>query len=151
LKPEDAERDGIDAIYDAHTRVLTTLPSAAERNERAEFPGRPDSIRAARHFAHKVFGDWGLDGHAEAGLLIVSELATNAVVHARSDFEVRLLYAGSAVRISVRDASPALPEPRPFSADSISGRGLAIVTAFSSRWGSQNYAGGKEVWAELTV
>jgi anti-sigma regulatory factor (Ser/Thr protein kinase) len=151
VKPEDAERDGIDAIYDAHTRVVTTLPSAAERDERAEFPGRPNSIRAARHFAREVFGNWGLDGHAEVGLLIVSELATNAVVHARSDFEVRLQRTGSAVRISVRDASSSLPEPRPFSADSISGRGLAIVTAFSDRWGSQGYAGGKEVWADITV
>jgi anti-sigma regulatory factor (Ser/Thr protein kinase) len=151
VDPAHAAHDAIEAIYDAHSRVVTTVPSVAERYERAEFPGRPNSIGAARHFAREVFGGWGLDGHTEVGLLIVSELAANAVMHAQSDFEVRLSHTGTAVRISVRDDSASMPERRQFAADSTSGRGLAIIAEFSDRWGSQSDAGGKEVWVELTV
>jgi anti-sigma regulatory factor (Ser/Thr protein kinase) len=151
VDPDNAEPDGIDAIHDAHSRVITTTPPVAERDQRTEFPGRPSSIGAARQFAREVFGGWSLDGHSDVGLLVVSELAANAVMHAQSDFELRLLHTGTAVRISVRDNSPGMPEPRQFVTNSTSGRGLAMIAEFSDRWGCESRAGGKEVWVELIV
>ena len=82
-------------------------------------------------------------------LLLVSELAMNAVAHVRAPFEVRVEQAGSYVRVSVSDPSPAAPVPAPVNPDSIGGRGLLLVEAMSDRWGVERRAGGKTVWFEV--
>lgn len=79
--------------------------------------------------------------------LVLSELATNAVLHAGTPFFVRVHHDGRSVRVEVEDASPALPDLAGESA--MSGRGLRIVDAPATNWGSQRKAGGKVVWAEL--
>ena len=54
------------------------------------------------------------------------------------------------MRIAVRDISSALPERRDADADMFGGRGIAMVDRIASRWGTEQHAGGKVVWAELT-
>jgi anti-sigma regulatory factor (Ser/Thr protein kinase) len=80
--------------------------------------------------------------------LVVSELAANAVLHARTPFEVSIAL-GSRVRVEVRDASPQPPVMQPFAIDAPSGRGLRLVDACADDWGCQVLADGKVVWAEL--
>ncbi len=81
--------------------------------------------------------------------LLTSELVTNAVVHARTDFELEIAITESGPRITVQDCSSAAPQRRPPSVDLASGRGLALVAGLSSAWGWELTPSGKRVWFEL--
>ena len=81
--------------------------------------------------------------------LIVTELATNAVVHARSEFTVAIASSGGAVRIEVRDGSTHAPTTRVPSPSMTGGRGLSIVDALASAWGVLRAGDGKVVWVQL--
>ncbi len=106
--------------------------------------------RAARHFVADVLRRWGRGDDVEDAVLIVSELTTNAVVHAKSGPSVSVSVSNGAVRISVRDTAPGvLPVVEHPPPTSPSGRGLAVVAGLASVWGSETYDVGKVVWAEL--
>jgi anti-sigma regulatory factor (Ser/Thr protein kinase) len=80
--------------------------------------------------------------------LVVSELASNAVIHAETRFDVRLTI-GEPIRVEVIDGSPIPPVVRhPVRLD-LGGRGLIIVDAAADRWGFDLVDDGKVVWAEL--
>ena len=79
----------------------------------------------------------------------MSELATNAVQHAHSGFEVALSLENDAVRIIVSDASEVRPIPREPEPGATSGYGLHIVKAFASDWGCSLGDRRKEVWVQL--
>jgi len=83
--------------------------------------------------------------------LLVSELATNAVLHAHSSFEVAALFGPRRVRLEVRDHSPQMPAPRRPAPEATSGRGYCIVDAISADWGVRRRPDGKAVWVELEV
>jgi anti-sigma regulatory factor (Ser/Thr protein kinase) len=80
--------------------------------------------------------------------LVVSELATNAIVHAESPFEVAVI-AGPPIRVEVTDASVQPPVLEAATADFTSGRGLRLVAACADQWGYELVANGKVVWARL--
>lgn len=85
----------------------------------------------------------------EVAKLLVSELATNAVLYARTPFTLSASLDGRVVRVAVEDGDPHLPELRePWPTDT-SGRGLLLVDRLANRWGSERTAGGKRVWFEL--
>ena len=91
--------------------------------------------------------NWGVP--ADDVVLVVSELAANALLHARSDFAVALEATDHA---EVTDASRDIPRlvPEPFTL--VRGRGLLIVARVCRSWGTRPTAeGGKAVWAELEV
>jgi anti-sigma regulatory factor (Ser/Thr protein kinase) len=96
-----------------------------------------------------VLRGWGRDDLVDDGTLVVAELATNAILHARSDFTVGLSHSGKSVRVVVGDASAAGPAPGNPGPDSVAGRGLRIVGAIARSWGHQTVGAGKLVWAEL--
>jgi len=87
----------------------------------------------------------------EAAVLVASELATNAVIHACTPYVVEL-HVGDTVRIEVTDSGPPTPFLRPVRRhlDLDGGRGLSIVARLSSRWGVDWLDGYKVVWAEVT-
>jgi anti-sigma regulatory factor (Ser/Thr protein kinase) len=109
-----------------------------------------EAPHAARRFVAEVLrkrGDIELIGDAS---LIVSELATNAVVHACCRFEVAVHFEPGTVTLSVSDSSaeePAIRDPSPADPH---GRGLLVVDALARRWGWVQTRAGKSVWAELT-
>ena len=89
-----------------------------------------------------------------AVLLVASELATNAVEHARSAFRISAVAERERgvliIRIEVMDADPRHPRKLPQHTDDVGGRGLRLIDAVSQRWGVQNIStGGKIVFAEL--
>lgn len=83
---------------------------------------------------------------------VVSELATNAVVHAATAFTVNLSRLDGVLTLTVGDDSPALPRQLgPEAQLAPSGRGLRIVEALSTAWGVTDKVNGKSVWASFDV
>jgi anti-sigma regulatory factor (Ser/Thr protein kinase) len=82
-------------------------------------------------------------------LLVVSELVTNAVVHARSASQVVATHRRRRVRVEVYDNDVSPPVVRaPSTRDGGGGFGLTMVAAVSDRWGWEPTATGKRVWVE---
>ncbi|MCG6494223.1 ATP-binding protein [Kitasatospora sp. A2-31] len=84
-------------------------------------------------------------------LLMVSELVTNACLHAPGGpRELRLRWNGLRLRAEVSDASPVPPRFRPRSDQGRpSGYGLQVVDRLARAWGSVPEGGGKAVWMEV--
>src|ERR1700754_3688802 len=95
--------------------------------------------------------EWDLLPVVDDALLVVSELAANAITHAASDYRVRLASTPWSLRIEVRDGGQGTPEPQPQSLTNEHGRGLLMVAAIASSWGIERSEGRRKlVWAELT-
>jgi hypothetical protein len=123
---------------------------AGEAAERVwTFPAALESARAARHVMTAAMETSDSPHLADDAALIVTELATNAVVHAHSGFRVTLTLRQDMMRISVHDDEP-LP-----AADAVLPavplHGLGAVAALAARWGADPAGTGKDVWAELSV
>ena len=109
----------------------------------------PVSAGLARRFVTATLEAWDRAALVDTCVLLVSELVTNAVLHARSDVDLVLTQSGGSVRVEVRDASPAAPVVKAYELGSMTGRGLALVDSFSQRWGVDTAGAGKSVWFEL--
>ncbi|MFD8656509.1 ATP-binding protein [Streptomyces mirabilis] len=132
---------------------------------RQPYPGLVDSVPAAREHFAKAAARGGLDSSVtEIALLCLSELATNAVVHARRRFIVTVSVRGMrqrSVRVEVHDThegAPAFPRSRDLALDYLawldgetSGRGLAMVAVMADRGGVEWGPNGKAVWFELRL
>jgi anti-sigma regulatory factor (Ser/Thr protein kinase) len=81
--------------------------------------------------------------------LLVSELATNAILHAGTPFAVHVGLHPARVRVEVHDQADALPTRRDAGLLDSTARGINIVEAFADRWGSFATPSGKAVWFEL--
>jgi anti-sigma regulatory factor (Ser/Thr protein kinase) len=115
--------------------------------ERLRLPPEPGSAGAARRFVTAFLGAG--DEVAELAVLLVSELASNVVLHAGTPFEVALFVDDDCVRIEVSDGSPKEPTLETYAPDSISGRGLHMIASAADRWGFEPRGDGKVVWFEL--
>jgi anti-sigma regulatory factor (Ser/Thr protein kinase) len=124
---------------DGMERVETVLPATTAS------PG------VARRFVGAALRRWGAGPDAvESAQLLVSELVTNAVVHAGSAVRLTVILRDSRIRVEVTDHDDALPRMRPLEMDSPGGRGLGIVDGLADAWGSDSRRDGKAVWFELT-
>jgi len=106
----------------------------------------------ARQATHEALAAWQVAHLEETALLLVSELVTNAVRHARTGgtaVVLRLEAAGSWLRIEVHDADPRMPQPRTPDRLDESGFGFVLLDALADRWGVREATIGKAVWAEL--
>lgn len=126
---------------------------SASTPARASFPARADSVAAARRFARETLAGWGMGELVDDAMLLVSELATNAVVHAGTAFDVTCVDLGQALRVEVYDrhAARGLPAVPPPEGDPTreSGRGLLACAALTSAWGVEYTRAGKTVWCRL--
>ena len=116
---------------------------------RLTVPSLPASVSRIRRFAVAACRDVGAAGVCDTVALLVSEVATNALVHGAGDVRVDVRTQGGSVRIEVSDDSTALPVPRDAGTDGESGRGMALVQALSSDWGTEARPDGKTVWFEV--
>jgi MEDS: MEthanogen/methylotroph, DcmR Sensory domain len=117
------------------------------------FAFSPDAPAAARHFAAGEMRRWATADTTELAddaALVVTELAANAIVHARSGFTLALWAHRDVLRISVRDRSPL---PRPEDGPALPPaplHGLGAVDALAKRWGVEPLGtAGKTVWVDL--
>lgn len=111
---------------------------------------RPAAIGRARHDVEDALALAGVDGRTSGDLLLlVSELVTNAVRHARGErFEVRLEVRPDALRLEVHDDGAGFdPRIQP-SGDGTGGYGLYIVDRLADRWGAEGGDGGM-IWLEV--
>lgn len=136
------------AVYGAHA-----CPSGADSSRQLymTLPAVSHSVRLSRYATRAVLTAWQLAHLDEAASLLVSELVTNAVRHARGiDVVMVNLHAGRTwLRIEVQDTDRHWPQPRIPGRYDDSGFGFILVDALASNWGVRETEAGKAVWAEL--
>jgi hypothetical protein len=125
---------------------------------RHRFAPDPRAPGGARRFARATLEGWRLDHLAETVELLVSEVVTNAVGHARTGGEMVLIQTPDSLRVEVSDTGGGAVAPRVAMPEDVTGRGMAIVEALASRWGvlgeraeSEDTAAVKTVWFEIAV
>jgi len=115
---------------------------------RSQFDAVPESVPVARRFVEEQL-DGCPSGPLELVLLLTSEVATNAVVHARTPFTVEVGRSDRTVRVSVSDRSGFLPVQLSAMPADEHGRGMGLVAALSTDWGIEHRDVGKGVWFEV--
>jgi anti-sigma regulatory factor (Ser/Thr protein kinase) len=134
----DLDKRGRDSLFDVN--VLDLPPTTA-------------SVPVARRFVRARLEDSAADGSADldTAALLVSEVVTNAILHARTTVTLTVDIAEDVVRITVRDGSPVLPRAHPFAPTSATGRGMLLLDRLAKRWGvdADPVTGGKVVWFEV--
>lgn len=120
-----------------------------------ELPAHPESVGRARELTRDRLVKWGVgDDTCETAVLIVSELVTNAIVHAAGEHVVcEIRQDDGRLRIAVEDQGfgPTGPELHRRAPDE-GGRGLLLVDSVCTGWGAHGTSGygcGRVVWAEL--
>ncbi len=115
-----------------------------------QFAGEPGTVAAARHFVSRTLHALGIPD--DDAVLLVSELATNAVIHARSAYRVDIDCQEGTARVEVTDEDPTPPkaaERGRVAEGALGGRGLALVVSMACRWGYDVANGSKTVWFEI--
>jgi anti-sigma regulatory factor (Ser/Thr protein kinase) len=114
-----------------------------------DLPPTTDSVPVARRFVRARLIDGATD--VDTATLLVSEVVTNAILHARTTVTLTVEVSHEVVRIAVRDGSPVQPRVHSFSATSATGRGLRLLDRLANRWGvyADPATGGKVVWFEV--
>lgn len=126
----------------------TRTPDIVTGDVSARFASEDDAPHASRVLVREFLTDHGAADMAGAGELLISELVTNVIRHARSAVEIDLYWEGDALRAEVRDGSSIPPAMRDL-AGAHGGYGLRIVTALARDWGVTQIDDGKAVWFVL--
>jgi anti-sigma regulatory factor (Ser/Thr protein kinase) len=111
----------------------------------------PTSVARIRRFVTDASRQVAPGVEPDTVALLVSEVATNALVHGAGQVRVRILPVAGGVRVEVHDGSHVLPAKREATVLDEGGRGVALVEALSSSWGSQADDEGKTVWFEVVA
>ncbi|GKQ41036.1 ATP-binding protein [Streptomyces sp. A012304] len=126
-------------------------PPLGAGNASAEYAPRPTAVREARAEVRRQLEKWGLaerDDLVDTAVLLVSELATNALLHSASRFRLTLAAAHGVLRCEVSDTGRRTPRVLE-AGGAESGRGMFLVEALARRWGCHQDGPGKTVWFEL--
>jgi anti-sigma regulatory factor (Ser/Thr protein kinase) len=118
----------------------------------AEFPPTPKSVAMARQFVASLLRDSPTDV-IETVTLMVSELATNCVRHARTPYRILVSVQSSQIRVEVTDRSTARATARSPGPSETHGRGLQIVRTLADHWGviEKPALPGKTAWFTLAA
>ena len=116
-------------------------------------PAQERSPGAARRVISDALTAAGLEVMLDDALLLVTELVTNAVVHAGTDVELSVEIGAGTARIEVLDqgagALPVLSGAPDGTREG--GRGIFLLDALAEEWGTRHFAGGKSIWFRLGV
>jgi anti-sigma regulatory factor (Ser/Thr protein kinase) len=119
-----------------------------------QLPATPASVGAARRLVRTAAAD-AVDGDLlDTAELLVSELVSNAVMHAGTPIDVSVSISvshGPELTVGVTDGSPHRPAPRRYGETASTGRGLRLVEALSDEWGVTVRDTGKTVWFRLSA
>jgi anti-sigma regulatory factor (Ser/Thr protein kinase) len=122
---------------------------AAMLRTQFSLPPAASSPRTAREQLRPHISGWGDDDRRDCVLVLLSELVTNAVLHARSEITVHLDLTDDRLRVQVDDSSRTPPVRRPTRDDVPGGRGLQLLDVMSEQWGVLTSGAGKTVWFEI--
>ena len=111
----------------------------------------PASVARIRRFTADACRSTAPAVDADTVALLVSEVATNALVHGRGRVRVRVRPTPVGLRVEVHDGDPTLPARRQATPMDEGGRGIALVDALSSGWGAESTDDGKTVWFEVAA
>jgi anti-sigma regulatory factor (Ser/Thr protein kinase) len=137
--------------------LLLRLTAVQEGNVvDVKLPSEPESAALARATVVETLGAWGLEGPgpgrtstSDVAALLVSEVVTNAVRYSSGPIELLLRRSPSAIWFEIGDEDSRLPRLRHARSDDEGGRGLALVQALASAWGTREVPTGKVVWFRL--
>ncbi|WP_432562515.1 ATP-binding protein [Kineococcus sp. SYSU DK003] len=124
--------------------IARSVPSSLslERSRRA--------VAQARSFVRDRCAESGVsETVCDTAVLLVSELVTNAVEHARSSVDLSVTVSPAKVHVEVGDGNASLPAIQPADVGAVHGRGMAIVDALADAWGVRPAGRGKTVWFDL--
>jgi PAS domain S-box-containing protein len=142
---EDAPRDDLAIVVVRAPERAATATSAS-----TDLPADVSAPTLGRRFVAAALEALGWEAHADVAALLVSELVTNALVHAEGPFRVNVEPTSGSVRVSVTDGSADAPAVLQPDADRLGGRGMFLVETLAARWGVLPMtSGGKAVWFEL--
>jgi anti-sigma regulatory factor (Ser/Thr protein kinase) len=116
-----------------------------------DLPPEPSSATRARTLAREQLERSCPSDAVDTIALLVTELVTNAILHARTPLLLTVDTGPDHVRICVEDASNERPALRRYDPDAVTGRGLALVERLASSWGVDTTPAGKVVWCEVAV
>src|SRR5947209_6143318 len=115
-------------------------------------------VPQARHWLQHRLRRWELDPLISDGSLLLTELVTNAVLHASSQVHVAAAVADGTLEIGVGDHDPRPPRLRRGERDLLSalslshgGRGIRLVDQIAEEWGWVSLSAGKQIWFRLSV
>ena len=116
-----------------------------------ELPPEPTSAGRARVLARERLGAVCTPDVLDTIVLLVTELVTNAVLHAGTPLHLTIETTTEHVRLCVADSSRQIPEANGYDSDAVSGRGLSLVERLASTWGVDQTPSGKIVWCEIPI
>ena len=136
------------AITDV-TRVVDRLEAVLAKMS-GRLPADLRSAGEARRIVRQALDGWTDEERLDDIILCVSELVTNAIVHAGSGPRVLVHVRPAVIHVEISDDSEAHPVVRGAGPEETSGRGMSILSAYSDRWGSlRRSGGGKTVWFDV--
>ena len=117
----------------------------------SRLPAELRSAGEARAMVRRTLEGWCDDELLDDIALCVSELVTNAVVHARSAPRILVHVRPTVIHVEISDDSDVMPVVKHADPHDTSGRGMAILGGLSDRWGSRRRSGGgKTVWFDIS-
>jgi anti-sigma regulatory factor (Ser/Thr protein kinase) len=145
--------------------MMLTSPQSSGKAAGAPVPRQPPHRRCIRlplpvevtapGLARRVVRDacatWGLGYLTDTATLLVTEMTTNAVLHAQPPITLTATQDVAHLTVSVADGDARLPQPRNGPASGEQGNGLALIEAMADEWGTYRDSVGKTVWARLRL
>lgn len=116
------------------------------------FYGDASSVGEARSFVRDALAATDAPPVVvDSAVLLISELATNVTLHARTELQVTVRFEDDTLWGEVKDWNARLPQPCVAPDNATTGRGLALVQSIATRWGMERDDDGKTVWFALEV
>jgi CheY-like chemotaxis protein/anti-sigma regulatory factor (Ser/Thr protein kinase) len=141
-----SKEHGINYLVD----VVATLNHPRWQTAAVDLGPHPADVPVARRFLEEQCRRWDCGEILDDASIVVTELVTNAFVHAGTRCELRAGLTDRALRLQVTDYGPGMPNPRMADGRAEGGRGLMLVSALCVAWGVEGLpGGGKVVWAEI--
>ena len=114
-----------------------------------QFPSLVTTPASVRAFLREALQTWRLDGLGDVTELLADELVANVVVHVGQPMTVRAIRTSTRIRVEVDDPSPEPPVLQRPGPETTRGRGIMLLDALSTEWGTDLRDTGKTVWFEL--
>ncbi|MBT2445584.1 serine/threonine-protein phosphatase [Streptomyces sp. ISL-43] len=148
VEPDD---DDDTAVMVLQNPVRTGAEADLFRNAALELLGGTEAAPRARAFARGVLASWDLPADmCDLGVLAASELVANALQHGSPPMWLRLRRTDRRLVVEVTDGDDHLPRRRQSGPADETGRGISVIAAVASAWGSRRTpGGGKAVWCEF--